>query len=152
MKNIILLVIASFFGFGCTNITKYQDNLRFNTVKDILHSIKTHDTLSLYKRFDTSFIFDISGKERFFSIIDGIDKDLNRCNPQFKSTIVVRDAWVSLTVFYLPLCENDTLIFKFPDYGFKGRNKVKNISFIKGNWKEKLKYLPPPIGFQDTAH
>ena len=139
--NIINISIIFFVLLGATcNTAKQNDELRINNIQTALNAIRINDTRSLYGVIDTSYLFELKGKEGTESIIEAIKKQLVSCNTKFQKVGTVKNKRYDYTNYTLELCGINKLIFRFADY-----NTNNKIIYLEAKVENADMDFKPPI-------
>jgi hypothetical protein len=114
---------------------------RVEVIHQAIAAISKYDTSTLYNLVDTSYYFDIYGKEGFLHTIERINTGLQKCKSKIDdNAIKVVNTPVNTTSYILNFCKpkNDTaterifeLNFKFADYQNTNRIMTFEINYLK---------------------
>ena len=138
-KSIIFFVML---GATC-NTAKRNDELRKNNIQSALNAIRINDTISLYRVLDTTYLFDLKGKQGTKSVIEAIKKQLVSCEPNFQKDGTVKNKQYDYTNYTLELCGVNKLIFRFADYNTDNKIIYLEVKVENGDMDFKPAILPP---------
>lgn len=129
----------------CSFQSENVDSKRLKVIEGWLGAIREYDSVKIYKNVDTDYFSD---KEDLDFVIQGLRKCILYCKPQYNRVKIIKNAPVFSTVFFLPLCNTDTVVFRFPDYNHYF--KIQHIAIHSGKRSELLELIGPPLIPQDT--
>ena len=105
MKKLIFVVVLTFlFAAGCTS-QKTISSQRRALIGKAINAISKYDTSNLYDLLDTTFCFNIYGKEGFLQKVDFIHNKFRECDDLINDTsISIQHTRVRTTEYVLPFC------------------------------------------------
>ena len=146
MLKLSSLILICFILINSSGYTQSIDAKRKEVIEKTIAAIIKHDTINLFSLIDTSFYFDIYGKEGFIYKVSYINNKLKTCQiiSIVDSLITKKESPVHSTEYILPFCRSKDnnvnpdrfdLLFVFPNY----ENETKILTFdIKTYKNEKI--------------
>ena len=125
IKILFTLFSTVFIGNSCENIKKPNDKRKV-LIEKAVKAIAKYDTIQLYDLIDTSYCFDIYGKDGFLHKVDYVYNRFKVCGTSIADTsIKIQEKQVQSKEYTLPFCRNEKgevvydsfdLLFSFSDY------------------------------------
>lgn len=148
MKITISLILVLVLTVQCRP-TQNLHTRRIEVIQASITAISQFDTIKLYKLVDTSYYFDLYGKEGFLFTIKNLNRKLKICKtePDY-SKLKVEVSSVNTQEYTLQFCKASNinnadssfdLKFKFAD--FQNINKIMTIKI--NMLSEHIKFVPP---------
>jgi len=139
------LILICFLLINSSGYTQSIDAKRKGVIEQTIEAIIKHDTISLFSLIDTSFYFDIYGKENFIYKVSNINNKLKTCQITSiaDSLITKKEVPVHSTEYILSFCrfknrnvnpDRFDLRFVFADY----ENETQILTFDMKTYKNEI--------------
>ena len=136
-------------GVCCHNVTKVDSNSRDVIIKKAIAAISINDSIELFRLIDTSYCFDIYGKDGFISLLDFAYNRFKVCNSSIHDSLIkTREKQQGLIEYALPFCREGNgevvngsfdLLFSFSDYS--NEDKILFMDILK--YRQEIKPTKP---------
>lgn len=140
IKILFVLCSTVFIGNGCDS-TKRSDDDRKELITKAVNAIARYDSLQLYKLIDTSYCFDIYGKDGFLYKVGYAFNRFKVCGKTIAdNSIIVNEKQVGAKEYILPYCRNKRgevindsfdLVFSFAGYQRDGKILFMDVTIYR---------------------
>jgi hypothetical protein len=132
IKLLIAVISTVIIGDGCRN-TKGKADSRDVVIKKAIKEIENYDSIQLYGLIDTSYCFDIYGKDGFIHKIDYVYNRFKICGSSIVDTLIkIREKQLHVREYSLAFCRGSRheVIYDSFDLLFSFSNFDNKILFL----------------------
>jgi hypothetical protein len=133
-KSILIVFTLTLLSWQCKTQPSKSDK-RKNVIQKTVNAISRYDTTELYNLVDTSYYFDVNGKEGFLHTINYLHERFKECgNTIVDSLIKIKEAEVYSKEYSIPFCRST-------DFSINNRSFDLLVTFANYENPDKIHFI-----------